>query len=138
MRNKPAVFFLVPDCFITQEMYIKAVEVDPWQLKDVPDHLTTQEMCDKAVRKCSSLLMHVPDWFVTRELVYMWYDDIEYCDDNDEDNFFTLDHDYQKRKAEKASVKEELLPITWHPSRWYDWCVPEDEKKETEKLFLTI
>ena len=27
--------------------------------------------------------------------------------------------------------KEELLPIAWHPNRVMDWCVPEDEKKET-------
>ena len=30
------------------------------------------------------------------------------------------------------------MPIAWHPSRWWDWCVPEDEKKEAEKFFLTI
>ena len=28
----------------------------------------------------------------------------------------------------------ELIPIAWHPSRWQDSCVPEDEKKGTEKL----
>ena len=27
--------------------------------------------------------------------------------------------------------------IAWHPSRWWDWCVPEDGKKETEELLLT-
>ena len=26
--------------------------------------------------------------------------------------------------------------ITWHPSRWWDWLIPEDEKQETEKIFL--
>ena len=29
------------------------------------------------------------------------------------------------------------MPIAWHPSRYWDWCMSEDEKKETEKLFLT-
>ena len=24
------------------------------------------------------------------------------------------------------------MRIAWNPSRWWDWCVPEDEKKETE------
>ena len=42
---------------------------------------------------------------------------------------------YKKRKAQKAKIKEELLPITWHPSRYWDWCMSEDEKKETEKLW---
>ena len=39
-----------------------------------------------------------------------------------------------KGKTQNAKVKEDLLPIAWHPSRWWDWCVPNDEKKETEKL----
>ena len=26
------------------------------------------------------------------------------------------------------------MSIAWHPSRWWDLCVPEDEKKEAEKL----
>ena len=42
--------------------------------------------------------------------------------------------DYKKRKAQKAKIKKELMPTAWHPSRWWDWCVPEDEKKEAEKL----
>ena len=41
----------------------------------------------------------------------------------------------KKRKAQKAKIKEELLPIAWHPLTWWDWCVPEDEKRETEKLW---
>ena len=43
--------------------------------------------------------------------------------------------EWNKRKPQKAKIKEELLPIAWHPSRWWDWCIPEDKKKETEKLW---
>ena len=39
------------------------------------------------------------------------------------------------KKAQKGSTKKELLPVVWHPSRWWDWCVSEDEKKETEKIW---
>ena len=42
---------------------------------------------------------------------------------------------YQKCKTQKAKIKDELLPITWHSSRWWDWCVSEDEKKATEKFW---
>ena len=42
---------------------------------------------------------------------------------------------YQKRRVQKASIKEGLMSIIWHPSRWWDWCVHEDEKKEKEKLW---
>ena len=45
--------------------------------------------------------------------------------------------DIKKRKAQKAQIKKELMPIAWRPSRWWDWCVPEDEKREIEKIFLT-
>ena len=89
-------------------MCIKAVWVDPSFLRLVPDHFKTRDMCDKAVEEDPELLEYVPDWFVTREWVYMWYDDIEYCD---EDNFFKWYHDHQNGKAQKASIKEELLPI---------------------------
>ena len=30
------------------------------------------------------------------------------------------------------------MPIAWHPSRWWDWCVPEDEKKEIENFFFEL
>ena len=31
-------------------------------------------------------------------------------------------------RPKKQKIKEELLPIAWHPSRWWDWCVPNDGK----------
>ena len=49
----------------------------------------------------------------------MWYDGNEYCDDDGDDEYFFKWYDYYKnRKAQKASIKEELMSITWHPSRW--------------------
>ena len=70
----------------------------------------------------------------------MWYDDYSDDDgghwhgDDNQDKFFEWYNGYQKRKAQKAKVKEELLPIAWDPSRWWDWSMSEDKKKETEKL----
>ena len=40
---------------------------------------------------------------------------------------------YKKRKAKKAQINEELMPNAWHPSRWWGWCVTEDEKKDRKK-----
>ena len=37
--------------------------------------------------------------------------------------------------AHKAQIKEELPPTALNPSRWWDWCMSEEEKKETEKLW---
>ena len=41
----------------------------------------------------------------------------------------------KKRKAQKAKIEEELMSIVWHPSRWWDWYLDEDEKKEAGKLW---
>ena len=28
-----------------------------------------------------------------------------------------------------------VMPIVWHPKRWWDFCMSEDEKKEIEPIF---
>ena len=108
-------------------MCIKAVEVDPWQLKDVPDHYKTQEMCDKSMRDYLFSLQQVADWFVTQEQIDIRYDD-DYVYINNNKLIKWYDG-YQKRKAQKAKIKEELLPTTWHLDRVKDWCLSEDEKR---------
>ena len=74
-------------------------------------------------------LWDVPYWFVTQQqlkiLQYDWYN-------NDLVKWYD---GYKKRKVQKASMKEELMPITWHPSEWWDWCVPEDEKNRRKIFF---
>ena len=40
----------------------------------------------------------------------------------------------KKHKSEEAS--EELMPVAWHPNRWWDWCMSEDEKKEIDSMFI--
>ena len=32
-------------------------------------------------------------------------------------------------------IKEELIPVTWHPDRYLDWCVDTDELKFLEQLW---
>ena len=103
VRNNPAVIFLVPDRFKTQELCIKAFEVDPWQLHDVPDHFKTQEMCDNAVKDDPSSLEFVPDWFVTQEQIDARYDDAYYCND---DRLIRWYDNYKKQKAQKAKNKK--------------------------------
>ena len=40
-----------------------------------------------------------------------------------------------KTEGSIALIKKELMRVAWHPSRWWDWCVSEDKKQETEKVF---
>ena len=28
------------------------------------------------------------------------------------------------------------MPVAWHPNRWWDWCVSEDENKEIDPVFI--
>ena len=123
MSNKVAAFNpwqleYVPNHFKTPEMCNKDVDDCPWQLGDVPDHLKARDMCNKAVGWHPCLLGHVPDWFVTQQ-VEPWHNDelIEWYDG------------HKKRNAQKAKTKDELMTIAWHPSRWWNWCLDEDEKK---------
>ena len=119
-------FFFVPDCFKTQELCIKALAIDPWQLNDIPDYLKKQKMCDKAVKNDPSSLRFVSDWFVTQQQVDVWYDDDYWYHDDEIIGWY---NGYQKRKTQKAKIKEELLPVAWDPLRVMN-CMLEDEKRQ--------
>ena len=42
----------------------------------------------------------------------------------------------EKRKKPKKELNEELMSVVWHPKRWWDWCVSEDEKMEVDSVFI--
>ena len=92
-------------------------------------------MCDKAVREDPFSLLCVPDWFVTQQQVKIWHHDDDFYDDDDDDEIIEWYNGHEKYKAQKAQIKKELMLIAWHPSHWWDWCMSEGKKKETEKLW---
>ena len=118
VRREPETIDYVPDHFITQEMCEGAMRNNPALFFLVPDDIKTQGMCEGVVEEDPSSLQFVPNWFVLREGVDIWYDDYydddgDHWDDNDnEDKFIKWCDGYEKRKAQKAKIKEELLPIT--------------------------
>ena len=105
----------VLDHLKTQEMCIKDRGC-PWLIGYIPDHFKTQDICIKAVEVCQRQLKYIPDWFVTQQQIKLWHDHDYYC--NNKDKFFWWYEDHKKRKAQKASIKEELMSIAWHPSRY--------------------
>ena len=133
MRNNPYMLRYVADHFKTQGMCERAFEKYPYELGCVLDHFKTKRMCNEAVHRGPWNLRHVTDWFVTQQRIKLWHD---YHYWQNDDRFIKWHNGYQKRKAKKAKIKDELMPIAQHPSRWWDWCVPEGEKKETENIFL--
>ena len=74
---------------------------------------------------------YIPDWFMTQQQIELWCDHDCYCKDDRRIKWY---EDHKKRKAQTASIKEELLPVAWHPSRYWDWCMSEDEKRDAEAL----
>ena len=62
-------------------------------------------------------------------------------DENDPDTIFLSDFSLgilylKKTKHIKKELNEELMPVAWHPKRWWNFCMWKDEKKETEPIFI--
>ena len=77
----------------------------------VPDYFKSHELCNKAVWK-TLFLVCIADCFVTQGQVKLWHDGDEYCKDN---KLIKWCEGYQKCRAQKAKIKKELMPISWHP-----------------------
>ena len=28
------------------------------------------------------------------------------------------------------------MPVAWHPNKWWDWCLSEDDRKEIDPMFI--
>ena len=122
----------IPDWCNTPEICEQAVDTRPGVLEFFADQYKTSRMCEGVIGGYLCAFKFVPDWFVTQDIC----DNIKTREDFDlnADEFVTWYNGYPQRKVQKAQVKAELMPIAWHPSRWWNWCIPEDDKKETEKL----
>ena len=42
---------------------------------------------------------------------------------------------FEKGKAFKKKLNEGLMPVAWHPKRWWNFYVSKDENKEIESIF---
>ena len=41
---------------------------------------------------------------------------------------------FEKRKVLKKDLNEEIMPMAWHPKKWWDFCVSGDEKKKVAPI----
>ena len=110
VEDEPETLEFVPDHFKSLGMCEKVVEERPYLLQCVPDHLKSQEMYEKLFEEDPYSLIHFPDWFVTPQQIGLWRDSKYRVDDK----IIKWYKGYQKRKAQKAKIKEELLPIACH------------------------
>ena len=63
------VFDCIPDQYKTQEMCDTVASEDPSLIVHYPDKYEIQTMCDKAVDDCLAALTLVPYWFVTSKMI---------------------------------------------------------------------
>ena len=73
-----------------------------------------QGNAERAMQKDPCLLKFVPDWVVTQQKIKISLDDSEYCNDDEVIEWYK---GHQKRKAQKAKIKDGLMPIAWYRSR---------------------
>ena len=121
-------------------MWEKVVEKTPCLLWFVPDCFRTKKMCEKVVGERLGLLRDVTDWIITQQQLNIWCDGDNHRNDDERIKWYKR---YQKRRAQKASIKEQILSFAWDPERYWDWCMSEDEKQGTENYghkyrFLSI
>ena len=100
------------------------------QLRYAHDHWSIYLITPKP-KKCVMMRWGITPSICSMSLIGMWHkQQIKIWLDYD-DYYKPIEwyDGYQKRKAQKASIKEELMPIGWHPLRYRDRCMSEDEKK---------
>ena len=115
----PCAFQYVPEDLITRKMCNKAVGDCSWQLEHVPNQHNTREMCNREVSWHNlCLFQNVPDWFegAIQQKIKIWYNAGSFYDDS----LIERHEGYKRRKAGKTKIKEERLPIAWHPDRVMD------------------
>ena len=42
----------------------------------------------------------------------------------------------KKCKTSKKEISKELVLVVWHPTKWWNWSMSKDEKKEIEIFFF--
>ena len=91
----------------------EGVMVVPSDLQNVPNNFKTQETCNDVLFGESHVLQNVPGWFVTKELVEMWQDDDDYCNNDEHFEWYTS---YKQRlylrHARKRYTKSCYLKLT--------------------------
>ena len=117
-----------------------AVERNIWHFDSIPDEFKTQEMCERTVETRPTLFFEdVPEYFLMPKMFELCEYPIAEEEVEEEEEYVNRERVQKliamvcveackQRKVQKTKIKEELLPIAWHPDRAIDWCFSEDKK----------
>ena len=81
----------------------------------------------------------LPDWLILSIYYHIIIQELEdyiklkLKEEEEEKEIIALKN-MHKHKFYK-SLHEEVIQIAWHPDRYWNWCLTEDEKKEIQKLW---
>lgn len=98
---------------------MKEPKEDPGELAHVRYHFKSKKVCDDVVCEDSCSLQFAPDWFAAQKQVKIWYDDKDYCfDDNDggDHELIAWGNGYKIRISQKSDIKKRFLRVEWHHS----------------------
>ena len=154
ISENPFMLKYCPDKYITQKMCDEAVDDFLPTLNFVPNCFVTSKMIKKlftALYADESILYFDEDFgnvvFNCNEMGILNIDfncinlDDSNFEEDDPDTIIHIRHlswhiKFEKRKALKKELSEELMPVEWHPNRWWNWCMSEDGKKEIDTMFI--
>ena len=142
-----------PDKYVTQKMCDEIVDYSLTLLKLIPNWFVTSKMIIKpftALYADQNICYFNEDSgeaaFSCSEMGIVDIDlnNISLGDKFDEDDPDTIilmrglawHIKFRKREEHKKELREELIPVAWHPNRWWDWCMSEDEKNEIDPMFI--
>ena len=94
----------------------------------VLDEYKTQGVCKKVALEKPGALKFVP--YCNIKLSEMWCRDF-----GDDVKLVEWRKGYKLCKAQKAKIKENLMPIIWHHIRMQKWCMAEEENKRINEMF---
>ena len=107
-----------------KEFYTSVIYFNDTREKEITDILHTRINPDYRNILCFELNNMECDWDELRHHKHKY--------------FFLLSGDLykvmHKRKYYK-SLHSDLLPIAWHPERYLDWCIDEEEKRDLKVLW---
>ena len=73
--------------------------------------------------------------YFTTELSHVYFSSNLFNFQSKQDKFLFSIVSLLKCKELKKELNEELMPVSWHSNRWWDWCMSVDEKKGIDPFF---
>ena len=144
------------DRYKTQEMCNKAIDDFLPALKFVPDWFITSKMTKKLLaalyteRNINILYINAGSGDSVFSFNRIGIFSIDLSNINLDDTNFDADDPetfihirllawhikFESHKALKIELNDELMLLAWHPRRWWNFCMAEDETKEIEPMFM--